>query len=70
MCENQPPLFAAMARFSSMLMPGALPAHRILKQTPDHACTLVLGHEGNIAPVKLDAAAVGVKAAGDGVKQR
>ena len=48
-----------------MLMPGALP--RIGSYA---ACALVLGHEGDVLPIELDAAAVGEEAPCDGIEQR
>ena len=48
---------------------GGAAAHRILEQTADLAGALIFRQEGDISSVQINAAAVGEKAAADGVKE-
>lgn len=48
---------------------GCAAAHRILEQTADLAGALIFRQEGDISSVQINAAAVGEKAAADGVKE-
>ena len=45
-------------------------AQGVLKETPDAAGALVLGHEGDVLARERNAALVGIKAARDGVEER
>ena len=45
-------------------------AQRVLKEPPDAAGALVLGHEGDVLARERNAALVGIKAARDGVEER